>query len=258
MKAGLLSKGGNFMDELSQSAKAEFVHHVFSNIAGKYDTMNSVLSFYQHKVWRDVAMAKMAVRRGNRCLDVATGTGDWAIALADEVGDTGRVVGLDFCEEMLDVARPKVAAAGIGAYTKLMSGNAMELPFADDEFDVVTIGFALRNVPDVQVVLNEMTRVAKPGGMVVSLELSKPTWEPFRSLYYFYFYRILPKIGKLVVGDAEPYEWLPRSLITFPDRFKLAEMFQKAGLERVAHYPLTGGICALHMGYKPMVSGGDQ
>ncbi len=240
------------MEEFSASAKAEFVHQVFSNIAGKYDTMNSVLSFYQHKVWRDFAMEKMAVSRGASCLDVATGTGDWAIALADEVGEKGYVVGLDFCEDMLEVARPKVEQAGISDYTKLIHGNAMDLPFKDGTFDFTTIGFALRNVPDVLQVVKEMARVTKPGGMVVSLELSKPTWKPFRQLYYFYFYKILPKIGKLVVGDPEAYEWLPRSLITFPDRFQLAELFREAGLERVKHYALTGGISALHIGYKPM------
>ena len=240
------------MEEFGASTKAEFVHNVFSNIAGQYDTMNSVLSFYQHKVWRDFAMAKMNVRRGASCLDVATGTGDWAIALADEVGSTGQVVGLDFCEEMLQVAEPKIEQAGISGYTKLMHGNAMDLPFEDNTFDYATIGFALRNVPDVLQVLKEMTRVTKPGGMVVSLELSKPMWKPFRELYYFYFYKILPKIGKMVVVNTEPYEWLPRSLITFPDRYQLAGLFQDAGLDRVKHYSLAGGISALHIGHKTL------
>lgn len=241
------------MSQYGASAKSEFIHDVFADIASKYDTMNSVLSFYQHKLWRHFAMKKMAVQRGAACLDVATGTGDWVLALAKATGSNGSVVGLDFCEEMLEVAKPKIAKAGIESYTKLIQGNAMELPFADNSFDFVTIGFALRNVPDVVQVLKEMTRVAKPGGMVVSLELSKPMWKPFRTLYYFYFYKILPKIGKLVVGDSDPYDWLPRSLITFPDRFRLAELFEEAGLEKVTHYALTGGISALHIGVKKSV-----
>lgn len=231
--------------------KADFVHDVFAQIAGRYDLMNSVLSFNQHKLWRRFAMKKMRLRRGDHCLDVATGTGDWAIAMAQTVGMEGRVTGIDFCQEMLDVAEPKLSRFHVANFTNLLLGNAMAMPFADDSFDVATIGFALRNVPDVAQVLREMTRVVKPGGMVVSLELSKPDFAPFRALYYFYFYRVLPLIGRAAVGKDEPYRWLPESLRTFPDRRKLAKMFREAGLERVEDYPLTFGICALHIGYKP-------
>ncbi len=233
------------------SVHSEFVHDVFSHIAKRYDVMNSVLSFYQHKLWRRFAMKHMKVQLGAQCLDVATGTGDWAIALAQAAGTTGNVVGLDFCQEMLDVAAPKLTRAGLDGRTELIYGNAMALPFEEDRFDYASIGFGLRNVPDILQVLREMTRVVKPGGMVVSLELSKPTWKPFRALYYFYFYHMLPFIGKLAVGRSEPYRWLPESLIPFPDRFKLAALFQEAGLVNVRHFALTGGICALHIGIKP-------
>ena len=196
-------------------------------------------------------MAKMNVPSGSNCLDVATGTGDWALALAKAVGSQGRVVGLDFCQEMLDVAEPKLQQGGVAKVTELVHGNAMALPFQDASFDFATIGFGLRNVPDIVQVLREMTRVVKPGGMIVSLELSKPTWKPFRALYYFYFYRMLPVIGKMAVGKWAPYRWLPQSLVAFPDRFALAAIFTEAGLEHVEHYALTGGICALHSGRKP-------
>lgn len=232
-------------------AQPDFVHDVFSQIAKRYDVMNSVLSFNTHKLWRRFAMQKMQVPQGAKCLDVATGTADWAIALARATGPGGRIVGLDFCQEMLDVGEGKILRLGLENSIELVHGNAMALPFADDSFDFATIGFGLRNVPDVQQALDEMRRVVKPGGVVVSLELSKPAWKPFRSLYYAYFYHILPVVGGLVVRRSEPYRWLPESLIPFPDRFGLSRMFVHAGLDRVQHYALTGGICALHIGRKP-------
>ncbi|PWI59074.1 demethylmenaquinone methyltransferase [Sulfoacidibacillus thermotolerans] len=239
------------MAENNSHVRSEFVHDVFSHIAGRYDVMNSVLSFNQHKLWRKFTMRKMAVKKGAHCLDLATGTADWAIALAEQIGREGRVIGLDFCQEMLDVGEKKVQQRHLGDRIELVRGNAMDIPYPDNTFDYVTIGFGLRNVPDISRVIREMKRVVKPGGLVVSLELSKPTWPPFRALYYFYFYRILPFVGRLAVGKAEPYKWLPESLIEFPDRFALAKLFAEAGLEHIEHYALTGGICALHMGRKP-------
>ncbi|MCI0184355.1 MAG: demethylmenaquinone methyltransferase [Acidibacillus sp.] len=231
--------------------RSEFVHDVFSQIAGRYDVMNSILSFNQHKLWRKFTMRKMNVRKGAKCLDLATGTADWAISLADTTGKEGHIVGLDFCQEMLDVGETKVKRRGLTDRIELIRGNAMDIPYQDSMFDYVTIGFGLRNMPDIPRVIGEMKRVVKPGGLVVCLELSKPTWPPFRALYYFYFYRILPFVGRLAVGKAEPYKWLPESLIEFPDRFALAKLFSEAGLEHVDHYALTGGICALHIGRKP-------
>ena len=239
------------MNERSVHAQPEFVHDVFSHIAKRYDLMNSVLSFEQHKLWRRFAMKQMAIAPGARCLDVATGTGDFAIALARASGPQGRVVGLDFCADMLAVGERKVARAGLCDRMELVHGNAMALPFPDSSFACATIGFGLRNVPDIGKVLEEMARVVKPGGLVVSLELSKPEWKPFRALYYAYFYHILPFIGRLAVGRGEPYRWLPESLIPFPDRLALAGIFRTAGLLDVRHWALSGGICALHIGRKP-------
>ncbi|GAX89720.1 demethylmenaquinone methyltransferase [Effusibacillus lacus] len=233
------------------NTKEEKVHYIFSKIAKRYDLMNSVLSFRQHKLWRSYTMKRMNVQPGQSAIDVCTGTGDWAISIAEAAGPQGRVVGVDFCEPMLEEADRKILQKGLANQVKMVHGNAMALPFESDTFDYATIGFALRNVPDVQHVIGEMARVVKPGGMVVSLELSKPEWPPFRALYYFYFEKILPKIGNLASRDNISYSWLPESLRSFPDRKGLEGIFRNAGLERVESKTLTGGIAAMHIGYKP-------
>ncbi|TCW41366.1 demethylmenaquinone methyltransferase [Laceyella sacchari] len=233
-----------------KSEKAKFVLQVFESIAKDYDRMNTLLSFYQHKRWRKFAMKKMAVKPGDTAIDVCCGTGDWTISLAI-ASQTGRVVGLDFSDNMLQVAERKLSEKGLRQQVELVRGDAMQLPFPDNSFDHATIGFALRNVPDVVQVLKEMKRVVKPGGQIVSLELSKPTWPPFRALYYFYFERILPWLGKLFANRYEQYRWLPESLIHFPDYEELARiMREEVGLDEVEVYPLTGGITALHVGRK--------
>ena len=229
--------------------KEDYVHSVFENIADKYDLMNTVLSFRRHKAWRNFTMKKIMVKEGNTAIDVACGTADWTIALA-KATKTGKVVGLDFSEKMLDVGIKKVRNLELDKQIEFIEGNAMKLPFEDNSFDYATIGFALRNVPDIEKVLSEMMRVVKPGGRVVSLELSKPNWLPFRKIYFFYFYHILPFVGKLFTNHYEQYAWLPESLTNFPDQQELSDIFTKVGLESIEVYPLTGGIAALHIGYK--------
>lgn len=211
--------------------------------------MNDILSFRRHKAWRNFTMRKMNVRPGSTSIDLCCGTCDWTISLAQASG-TGRTVGLDFSQNMLSVGAEKVARLGLERQIELVQGNAMELPFPDNTFDYATIGFALRNVPDLVKVIEEMQRVVKPGGLVVSLELSKPTWEPFKSLYYFYFQKILPLLGKLIAQKYEQYKWLPESLVHFPDHKQLAAIFRETGLTEVQAYPLTGGIAAVHIGRK--------
>ncbi|WP_166239362.1 demethylmenaquinone methyltransferase [Paenibacillus turpanensis] len=230
-------------------AKEKFVHAVFEKIAPKYDLMNDVLSFGRHKAWRRFTMRKMDMQPGQTAVDLCCGTCDWTVAMAQASG-TGSVVGLDFSQNMLSFGDKKIKALGLDKQITLVHGNAMELPFADNSFDFATIGFGLRNVPDFEQVLSEMKRVVKPGGSVVCLELSKPVWEPFKSLYYFYFQRILPQIAKLTVKSYEQYKWLPESLAKFPDHKQLAALFSKVGLQHVEVYPLTGGIAALHIGKK--------
>ncbi|WP_274651650.1 demethylmenaquinone methyltransferase [Paenibacillus humicola] len=231
------------------NSKEQHVHAVFESIAPKYDFMNDLLSFRRHKAWRAFTMHKMAVRPGSTAIDLCCGTCDWTVALARASG-SGQIVGLDFSRNMLEVGREKVGREGLDRQISLVHGNAMELPFEDNRFDYATIGFGLRNVPDLVQVLREMQRVVKPGGQVVCLELSKPVWQPFKSVYYFYFERILPMLGKLLAKRYEQYKWLPESLKAFPDLDKLADIYREIGLRNVRAYPLTGGIAALHIGTK--------
>lgn len=230
-------------------SKEQFVHQVFESIAGRYDFMNSLLSFRRHKAWRRFTMKKMNVKEGSSAIDVCCGTCDWTMSLAKAVGPNGQVVGLDFSQNMLSIGRQKIEQYDY-SQVELVHGNAMKLPYEDNSFDHATIGFALRNVPDIKQVLSEMQRVIKPGGKVVSLELSKPVWPPFRRLYYAYFNNILPFLGKMFANRFEQYRWLPESLKNFPDSKELAQIFEEVGLEKVDTYLLTGGIVALHIGYK--------
>lgn len=233
-----------------KGSKEQFVHQVFESIADDYDRMNSILSLRRHKAWREFAMKRMAVKKGDTALDVCCGTCDWTIALAQASG-TGKIVGLDFSQKMLEVGKKKVNRLGLNQRIELVHGNAMNLPYPDHTFDHVTIGFALRNVPDLVRVLQEMKRVVKPGGQVVSLELSKPTWPVFRTLYFLYFDRILPWLGKLFANRYQQYQWLPKSLVDFPDYRQLQQiMLEDVGFAEVEVYPLTGAITALHIARK--------
>ncbi|MGO4494539.1 demethylmenaquinone methyltransferase [Paenibacillus sp. 2RAB27] len=230
-------------------SKEEFVHGVFESIAPKYDLMNNIISFNRHKAWRKFAMKKMNVQPGATAIDLCCGTCDWTISLA-QASRTGKMVGLDFSQNMLDIGAEKIKQQHLDQQVELIQGNAMSLPFDDNTFDFATIGFALRNVPDLEQVIREMQRVVKPGGLVVSLELSKPTWQPFKSIYYVYFRHIMPFLGKLIVKKYEQYKWLPESLISFPDHKQLAAIFSKNGLDHVQAHPLFGGVAALHVGTK--------
>ncbi|CAI9391371.1 MULTISPECIES: demethylmenaquinone methyltransferase [Bacillaceae] len=230
-----------------QQSKEEKVHNVFEKIYGNYDRMNSLISFQQHKLWRKDTMKRMNVPKGSACLDVCCGTADWTISLAEQVGPNGEVIGLDFSENMLSIGKQKTAEY---KNIQLIHGNAMELPFADNHFDFVTIGFGLRNVPDYLTVLKEMRRVVKPGGMVVCLETSQPTMPFFRQGYYMYFRYIMPIFGKLFAKSYKEYSWLQESARDFPGMKELAMMFEESGLKRVGYKAYFGGVAAVHFGYK--------
>jgi len=236
-------------DNAVKQSKEERVHNVFENIYNKYDKMNSIISFRRHKAWRKDVMKRMKVEEGSQALDVCTGTGDWAIALADRTGEDGRVVGLDFSKNMLSIAKEKLPEEH-QKVLEFIYGNAMELPFEDNSFDYVTIGFGLRNVPDYMTVLKEMYRVVKPGGIVVCLETSQPTLPVFRQLYYFYFKHIMPRLGKLFAKSFEEYAWLHESARDFPDKKELKQMFYDIGFKEVKVKSYTAGVAAMHMGYK--------
>ncbi|ATP39619.1 bifunctional demethylmenaquinone methyltransferase/2-methoxy-6-polyprenyl-1,4-benzoquinol methylase [Solibacillus sp. R5-41] len=228
-------------------SKEQHVHEVFENISESYDKMNSVISFQQHIKWRNDTMKRMAVKKGSKCLDVCCGTADWTIALAQAAGEEGVVKGLDFSQNMLKVGQQKTAAI---PQVELIHGNAMELPFEDNTFDFVTIGFGLRNVPDYLQVLREMHRVVKPGGMVVCLETSQSEIPGYRQLFRFYFKYIMPIFGKLFAKSYKEYSWLQESANDFPGMKKLAQMFTDAGLKNVTYKAYSGGAAAVHMGFK--------
>lgn len=232
-----------------EQSKEERVHHVFENIYQKYDQMNSIISFRQHIRWRKDTMKRMNVQKGKKALDVCCGTADWTIAMSKAIGKEGEVVGLDFSENMLKVGREKLANEQI-ENAKLVHGNAMELPFSDDSFDYVTVGFGLRNVPDYMQALREMYRVLKPGGVIACLETSQPTMFGFRQIYYFYFHYIMPLFGKLFAKSYKEYSWLQESARDFPDAEKLVEMFEQAGFKKISYKKYFGGVAALHLGYK--------
>ncbi|WP_368652580.1 demethylmenaquinone methyltransferase [Ornithinibacillus sp. 4-3] len=231
------------------SSKEERVHDIFENVYENYDSMNSVISFQMHKHWRKDTMKRMNVQLGDTALDVCCGTGDWSISLAEAVGEDGKVIGLDFSENMLSVAKEKSRNEELNQM-EWIHGNAMELPFEDNHFDYVTIGFGLRNVPDYMAVLKEMHRVVKPGGKVVCLETSQPTLIGWRQLYYFYFRFIMPLLAKMIVKKYKEYSWLQESAKDFPGKQQLKQMFLDAGFEQVDVKSYAGGGAAMHMGYK--------
>lgn len=232
-----------------QQSKEQRVHKVFEKISDNYDKMNSVISFQQHIKWRKDTMKRMNVKPGSKALDVCCGTGDWTIALAEAVGPAGQVTGLDFSQNMLNVGIEKVKNLGL-KQVNLIHGNAMELPFPDNSFDYVTIGFGLRNVPDYLQVLKEMNRVVKPGGIAVCLETSQPTLIGYKQLYYFYFKFIMPLFGKLFAKSYQEYAWLNESARSFPGMRELAQMFETAGFKDVFYKPYSGGAAAVHIGNK--------
>ena len=228
-------------------ANKEQVHRVFQNISKKYDRLNNIISFEQHKVWRKHVMSTMNVQKGSKALDVCCGTADWTIALSEAVGSKGQVTGLDFSENMLEVGKQKTASL---ENIQLVHGDAMNLPFDDNSFDYVTIGFGLRNVPDYLSALKEMHRVLKPGGMVVCLETSQPTLPLFKQIYSLYFKFVMPIFGKMFAKSKEEYEWLQQSTFNFPDKQTLKGLFFEAGFNDIIVRSFTGGVAAMHLGYK--------
>lgn len=238
------------MIDFAPADKEKYVHNVFAAIARRYDLMNTLLSFNRDKYWRRFAVAQTGLTVGGRALDVCCGTGLLAVELARATGPDGRVVGIDFCRAMLDVANGNIARTPYAGVIDLLEANAMALPFADDSFDTATIGFAMRNVPDIAAVLAEMRRVVRPGGTVVSLELAKPGAPGFKQLYYLYFEHILPLLGKAGVGVDGPYRWLPESLRRFPHQAEIRDLFSAVGLRGAVYHELTGGIVAVHVGRK--------
>ena len=231
------------------SEKARHVRAVFDSVAPKYDLMNDLMSAGLHRAWKRFTLSQTRLRPGQRALDVAGGTGDLARGMAKQVGTNGTVVLSDINGAMLAVGRDRCIDAGFARGIEYVQANAECLPFPDASFDCITIGFGLRNVTDKPKALTAMRRVLKPGGQLLILEFSKPV-ETLRPLYDAYSFRILPTLGKLVAGDADSYRYLAESIRKHPDQQTLLEMMRGAGLEDCRHHDLTGGIVALHRGYR--------
>ncbi|SDI28984.1 demethylmenaquinone methyltransferase [Natribacillus halophilus] len=229
--------------------KEQHVHDVFESISGRYDRMNGVISLKMHTLWRKDMMKRIDFQANANVLDVCAGTADWTIASAQHL-QGGEVIGLDFSERMLEVGREKIRKAGV-SNARLIHGNAGELPFAAETFDIVTIGFGLRNVPEPHLTLKEMNRVLKPGGQALCLETSRPDNVFIKPVYSVYFQRVMPKLGKWFTG-TDKYEWLNESTVHFPNKQKLARWFEDAGFEEVNYCSYAAGAAAGHWGFKPM------
>lgn len=230
--------------------KAGKVAEVFHSVAAKYDIMNDLMSLGIHRLWKRFTVEMSGARPGQQVLDIAGGTGDLARAFHRLVGPSGRVVLADINSSMLMVGRDKLLDVGVAGQIEFVQANAECLPFAPGSFDLVTIAFGLRNVTDKQAALNSMYQSLKPGGRLLVLEFSKPVHEPLAKVYDAYSFSLLPMMGKLVANDAESYRYLAESIRMHPDQDTLKGMMEKAGFERCDYHNLTGGIVALHRGFK--------
>ena len=224
------------------------VRVMFDRIAGVYDLMNSAMTAGLHHQWRQRAVDRAEVGPRSDALDVCCGTGDLALELRRRIGADGRVVGCDFSEPMLELARRKSGEEGLPV--EFGWADALELPYGDEGFDAVTIGFGARNLADLGRGLGEMARVLKPGGRLVILEITRPQREPLASFYSLWFDRVVPVIGS-VAGDSDAYSYLPNSVRTFPEPESLAAMMDEAGLREIRWLLLAGGIIAIHSARKP-------
>ena len=236
--------------EVPESAKAGMVGQVFSSVASRYDIMNDVMSFGIHRLWKRFTIEQAGVRTGQKVLDLAGGTGDLAAQFVTQVGAAGSVTVADINAAMLDVGRARFADAGLAGNVEFVQANAECLPFPDNHFDCITIAFGLRNVTHIDAALASMFRVLKPGGRLLVLEFSKPVLPGLNAVYDAYSFHLLPKLGKLIANDEESYRYLVESIRKHPDQETLKGMMEKAGFERAHYFNLSGGIVALHKGYK--------
>lgn len=230
-------------------SRERYVQRIFSSIAGNYDFADTLLSFNRDRCWRRFTARRAGLKPGGKALDIATGTGKLALELAREAGNEGEVVGIDFCDEMLSRAQDKLAKTKHHNVT-LALASAESLPFPDNTFDCVTIGFGLRNVADIEQTLREMSRVVKVGARVVCLEFNQPENHVFRAIYRPYLFHVLPFLGGLISGDRDAYSYLPRSIAGFPRPQEVKRVMEGVGLRDVEIYFLTMGVVAVYVGIK--------
>ena len=238
------------MSQLSGEAKRRYVADLFSRIAPRYDLMNTVMTGGLHHRWRKLAVRVATTGLDGMALDVATGTGDLALALA-EAPSTWRTVGLDFLPEMVALARAKARARGLPAKAEFVIGDGLSLPFADGTFACATSGWGLRNMPDLRRCLEEMVRVVRPGGRVVSLESMPVRGGPMAPPFRLFFHHVVPLLGQLIGRDREAYTYLPRSVEGFISADDLVRQFEDVGLTQVGCRKMGFGAVAVHWGTKP-------
>jgi demethylmenaquinone methyltransferase / 2-methoxy-6-polyprenyl-1,4-benzoquinol methylase len=237
-------------ESVPRADKAARVRAVFDSVAGKYDIMNDLMSFGVHRLWKQFALSLTGLRAGQRALDVAGGTGDLAAGLLRRVGKSGSVVLSDINRKMLEAGRDRLLDLGFAGNLHCLVADAERLPFASASFDCVTIGFGLRNVTDKAAALASMHRVLKPGGQLLVLEFSKPLAPGLKPLYDAYSFNVLPILGRWVAKDDASYRYLAESIRRHPDQETLLSMLKDAGFAAARYHNLTGGIVALHRGYK--------
>jgi len=230
--------------------KTSKVAEVFGSVAPKYDLMNDVMSLGVHRLWKRFMLQQTGVRRGQQVLDLATGSGDLAIKLCHRVGPSGHVIASDINPAMLAEARKRLTNGGIVGNIEWVEANAEQLPFADDQFDCITLAFGLRNMTDKAAALHAMWRVLKPGGRCVILEFSKLQSAVLKPVYDAYSFSILPRLGQWIAGDADSYRYLAESIRMHPDQATLLQMMDTAGFENCNYNNLSGGIVAVHRGFK--------
>jgi len=238
--------------EVDLAEKQDLVDDVFDRVASRYDLMNDLMSGGLHRLWKDAMVAWLSPPRrsaGRTFLDVAGGTGDIAFRIADR-SPKSRVTVADINAEMLAVGRKRAAARGLAGTVSFVETNAEELTFERGEFDAVTVAFGIRNVPRIDKALREAFRVLKPGGRFLCLEFSAIDLAGLDRLYELYAFNVIPALGRLVTGDAEPYRYLVESIARFPNQARFAAMIERAGFERVEYRNLSGGIAAIHSGWR--------
>ncbi len=235
---------------VDESKKADMVKGVFDSVASRYDLMNDLMSMGVHRLWKRQTVALAGVRSGQSILDLASGTGDLADRFADLVGPQGSVFMTDINAAMLTTGRDRMADLGHAGNLFFAQVNAEQLPFPDNSLNCITIGFGLRNVTHKDQALASMFKALKPGGRALVLEFSKPTLKPLEKVYDLYSFSLLPKIGKLITNDEDSYQYLAESIRMHPDQETLKQMMQQAGFERCDYHNLTGGIVAIHRGFK--------
>ena len=237
-------------EQVAYDDKVNKVAGVFHSVASKYDVMNDLMSFGIHRVWKRYTIEMSGVRPGNKVLDLAGGTGDLAAKFARIVGQEGSVTVADINDSMLKVGRERLTDKGIAGNVQYVQANAECLPFPDNHFDAITIAFGLRNVTDKDAALRSMYRVLKPGAPLLILEFSKPESALLSKIYDTYSFKLLPFMGKVIADDPDSYRYLAESIRMHPDQETLKGMMDQAGFEKTDYFNLTGGVVALHRGYK--------